>query len=72
MVWRAEIWEILGAFEVCGSRFAVTTFSKSPQGNPRRGGALEVGETNQLVHDSVDAEPLVSVLSIGEYLRLPG
>ena len=72
MVWRAEIWEILGAFEVCGSQLTTAVISKSPQGDLKRGGVLEVGETNQLLHDSIYAEPHMSVLSIGEYLRLPG
>ena len=66
MVWRAEIWEILGAFEVCGFQLIIVVISKSPQGDRKRGGVLEVGETNQLLHGSIDAEPLTSVLSIGE------
>jgi len=63
---QTEVWEMLGVFEVFDSQLAIAKVSKPPQGD------LRIGETNQRAHGSVNAEPPVSVLPIGEYVRLQG
>ena len=56
VVWRMELLERLGTFDVCGPQPAVPTPCKRPQGDFGLGGVLEASPIEQHVRRSVDAE----------------
>lgn len=60
--WRAELWEILRVYDIRRRQFTIPTISQLLQGDPRRGGALEIRKIEQHLQGSVDTEPSAPAL----------